>query len=506
MIANPTMPASNHHHTIHTPYLLPGARLNPPPVGASEDNANDDGINHNNNNGHSDNNMDQDDPADDGSDQYQYHHHRAIISTMPPQHGKMKKMMTMAVDLRLASAYVPAFTCALKAHALLLFASVLLPLGGVSGLTLLLFLDRLHLNPDPRVILDCNAVIGFVLGLLVAVDERHRRGTPSPISLPVLLGWSALAQFHNNYQGGGAHPLLHTTSSFSTRELWCMVVLAILVSLTHQDKEGMGVQSARLGVFIGALLIHAYSTCVCDRLPGRAPLLTVLLRYAPIMLMAHPALGCLHGAGMILGTLIHLRLHLLRAKDGNSNNNNNGKMGALNQHDTAQSSTSSLEDGMLRFRLNASGGGGVPGTTEERDDRREDDRDGRLRKGIPLDISAEHAPLLDVKQLTAFHRHHVYNPIRLNPDGKNMPPPTRFVRRKMNNALPPPSPLPLPLPPSSSSLPILEGSESSLPPSSSSSSSQKDDAAAARMNDQRLLNELLAQRQNDSLLMSLISP
>lgn len=179
------------------------------------------------------------------------------------------------MDLRLASTYVPAFVCVGKSVVVAVAAVWVVPLGGAPALSLGLLLDRMYCRPNAPGVFDVNAVLAFVFGLCVVVEERHHRGTPIQLALPLLAVWMGLAAAQS------WRPLFIG----QRLEVVLLSTLAALVSLTHQAEEMLVLF---LGRVICLLLVVVLSVYVSSALVGEGPssalVLLFLLRAGPIML------------------------------------------------------------------------------------------------------------------------------------------------------------------------------------------------------------------------------
>lgn len=182
------------------------------------------------------------------------------------------------VDLRLASSYVPAIVCVFKSIGISALAVLLVPVGGVPALALMVMLDRMFVERSS--VFDVNAVVAFVFGLCVVVEERHHRGTHTQLAIPLLCVWSALALLQS------CRPIMS-----GRWEIGALSVVASLVSVTHQTEEMAPLVLGRVFCFVSIVVGAVYiSACMEDE--GGGSLLLFLMRAGPVMLApAVPGFG-----------------------------------------------------------------------------------------------------------------------------------------------------------------------------------------------------------------------
>ena len=200
------------------------------------------------------------------------------------------------VDLRLASSYLPAILCAVKSMAMATLAGALLPLGGGPALALLVAVDRLYWNTD--VVFDVNAVVAFVLGMCAVMHERLLKGTRSATALVPLCVWVSVGLIQMAWRI--APSLLFSLSPKWELSIAC--TMAVVVSMTHQDRDPIPIAMCRVGVMVIAVMGCSYTVAFTPAHRATPqPLLCLLMRVGPIMLA--PALAGFGYALILIGII-----------------------------------------------------------------------------------------------------------------------------------------------------------------------------------------------------------
>lgn len=187
----------------------------------------------------------------------------------------------MAVDLNLATSYVPAFLSFTKCLITATVALYMIPAGGLSILITGLLLDRILLNSD--FIVDVNAVTAAVLWAAASNHQRSIHGLHSPAPLVLGVAWTA---------AGSASAVVK-----QRHQLYIYAALAAAFSFTHFAPETLGFSLTRATAFNLAVFVQIYwhiSTA------NEEPLVLILLRHASI-LAAPPIVAA---AGTIIPVVI----------------------------------------------------------------------------------------------------------------------------------------------------------------------------------------------------------